>query len=191
MTIPGLRVPFTDGSGFGLSEAEIGNTLRGLVQVNGSLPDTRTRSSLALALQVVGPDGRHRIIGAGNEWSVSQAQPVEDEWEINQYGDGTPGDMVYGNVTTRSIRFMRLDLYSIIFEEVFGTKEFEMLSKFRVPVTFREVWLAPTTLFKSTDRIYGYIGCRCTSLDRAMTVGDDRIVKASATFSFKRKVRLA
>lgn len=187
MAIAGLKLPFEDGfSGF---EGDLGAAFKSAIRLTSGVPETRTRSSLALGLQVVGFDGRHRIIGAGQEFSVSQQLQTEDEFEINRFGRGLPADIVQQNLTTRSIRFNRLDLYTAIFEEAFGTKEFSLLIDFKVPITLREVWREPGNFFRSTDRIYNYIGCRITSFDRTLSVEGDRLVKTAATLTWRDRKR--
>lgn len=103
-----------------------------------SVPVTRTRLSHALTIRAGG-----RIIGAVHQWSPSQTRTIDTEFEIGPNEVGMPREVIPQTVETRSIRIARYDLYPILMEEAFGSREIVNLSDQSRPFTLREVWTAP------------------------------------------------
>lgn len=152
------------------------------------IPRTRTRTTHGLAIRVAGG----RIIGAIHGFTHQTSRDIDDEWEVNVAARGAgPSDMVPQNVTERSIRIERYDLYVRHMEEVFNsTGEMISLSDQFRPFTLRTIWQSPVGIVLGGRRVYEYRNCWFRSIGRTARADGDRIVNVDAELVYQERRRL-
>lgn len=150
---------------------------------------TRTRTSHGLTIRVAGG----RIIGAIYGFTHNQTRQLDEEWEINIGARGAaPSDIVPQNVTERSLRINRYDLFTRNMEEVFNrTGEIATLSDQFRPFTLRTIWQSPVGIVLGGRRVYQYTGCWFRSIGRTARADDNRIINVDAELIYQDRVRLA
>lgn len=152
------------------------------------VPRTRTRTSHGLTLRVTGG----RVIGAVNAVGESQTRAVDEEWEINRSAHGAgPADIIPQNVTTRTLKISRYDLYVQHMEEVFNqTGEMVSLSDQFRPFSLRTIWQSPVGIVLGGRRVYEYVGCWFTNLGRNVRSDDNRIINVDAdvVYQYRRRI---
>lgn len=168
---------------FGLSTGELAAFFGGPRNV----PATRTRLSHAYSLKTA----TGRTIGGVFRASVQQSRDVEDEFEVDLDAHGEPADQVPQALSQRSFEIARYDLYTEVMEEVFGTREFEILTDQAVGIKLREVWRAPTGFLGSQGRQYEFLVCHFERLGRAVDTVGDRVVSVDASLRWLRRRRVS
>lgn len=153
------------------------------------VPFTNTLTNHGLVIQSGG-----QAIGAITNWSPDQGRGVTPVFEFGQIttgaGDdiqadpGEPYEIVPGNITNTTLRINRYDIYTLRFEQVFGTTNLEMLTKQSSAIKFQEYWSTPNAGFNFT---YSYYGAWFNSLGRQHDSNGNRIVMANATAMYTRR----
>jgi len=148
-----------------------------------SIPNThlKTRTNHSLAVRV-----RGITIGLLQTWNYALKRQVTPVYELNPDTTGEPVDNVPGNISDLDISVQRVDLYSSKMEEAFGGINLNMLSDQNNPFEVVEVWKNPD----GTVEQYVYEGCWFTSISRDNAVSSDRIVKATGSLKYIRRIRI-
>ena len=172
--------------------------LAGAVLRAPGIPRTRTRTTHALTLHAVsnapsssllGVGVRRGVIGAVHVLGVSQTRTIEDVFDVDMYGSGQVADVVPQNLTQRTMRVSRYDLYSTLMEQVFGDELIDLTDQAH-PFTLRTVWREPGSPLSSRRRGYEYSGCYFQDLGRNLSSDDTRIVNVDATLVWTRRRRV-
>lgn len=145
------------------------------------VPRTRTRTSHGLTIRVVGGP----VIGACFGFTEQVTRDLEDAWEIDANATGyRPVDIVPGNVSGRSLRIDRYDLFTQVMEEVLGSREVVVLSDQTRPFVLRTHWQSPVGALLGGRRIYQYEDCWFASMGRVARADDTRLVGVNAEIRY-------
>jgi len=150
-------------------------------------PVTTVRTSHGISIQTE----QGVVIGFIQSFQPGQNRGVTPIYELNAETSGIPVENVPGNVGNLILQVSRYDIYPQRMEQVFGTRDFEMLSDQNRPFLVREIQRVPTgdgTSF--TEEVRQYVGCWFTSIGRNYASSDTRIVMVSASLAYLRKERL-
>lgn len=146
------------------------------------IPETSTRTSHAVAIRADGV-----TIGQIIQWQPNQARTVTATYEINPATTGEVYEQVPGNLTGLTITVQRYDLYSAKMEEVWGSNfSIQLLTDQTQGLNIQERWTNPD----NTTEVTLYSGCWFTSLGRALSSQDDRIVRVNANLAYTRVRRM-
>ena len=147
-----------------------------------SIPQTKTRTSHALAIKVNGS-----IVGLIQSFSYGLGRKVTPVFELNPETSGDPVDNVPGNVEGLTLSCERIDLFTSLMEEAFNGTDMNMLSDQTNPFQVYEIWNNPD----GTTRMYLFSGCWFNKIDRKYDTTGDRIVHATGTMQYLRRDRIA
>lgn len=172
---------------FGADMADLGaEALSGALRGSRQLPNTRVRLSHAYTLRTA----KGRVIGAVYRTSVNQSREIDTEWEIDPGAHGEPADIIPQTLNERSFQIARWDLYEDIMEEVFGTRELEMLTDQSRGFKIREAWRAPVSFLNSAARQYEYLPCFFRRLGRVQETQGDRTIRVDGELDWLRRRRV-
>jgi hypothetical protein len=184
----------TDPLGTALSFLDSGNRL----------PQTRTVTTYALSLHMRVAN-RSGPIGAVHEVSHNQNIQISEEYDVARNSIGLPRELIPQNLTTRSLRLGRYDLYRSTMEQIMGQPfELLMLNKQIGPISMRLTWKYPDAApwvdnlsgatASAADRkaqsfVYEFQGCYITGMGKTMNVGNV-IVGSNADLIWHRVQRI-
>ena len=151
-------------------------------------PLTQTASSHSIIIK----NSSGLKIGRIQSWSPNMARTVDTLFEVQGNATGEPIERVPQVQTSNSISVQRYELYSTHIGEAFGVKligdndDLFTLILQKNAIHIRELWRDPF----GGMRGYAYVNCWFSNIGQTISATDDRIIKASATVEFTRKVRL-
>lgn len=170
--------------------ASISSTLFGPA---GSQPLTTVRTDYSMTLHVtVGT--RRAVVGGVYEFDHQQSLGTRDVFTVSANPDGSPAEVLPMALTGRTIRLVRYDLFRSIFEQLFngGAPELVLLSDQISGLSLRERWSYPSVLIPGggAQPTYEYLGCKITSLGRALNAEGDRISRTNASITWRTRRKI-
>lgn len=169
----------------------------------GRTPVTQVRTSHALTIKSNGI-----TVGLINGWNPTQSRTVTPIFEVGRDNSGNPAEYMPGNITGLQVNVSRYDTYISRLESAFGTADLVMLTRQNQPFDVIERWVLPEPTQISINRSliaagnpdvpspfiseerFLYSGCWFTNLGRTLRSDDNRIVNASATLVYTKKLKV-
>lgn len=116
------------------------------------VPQTAIRTSHALAIRTA----QGRVIGAVHGWAETQTREVAEEFTVRPDNyDGLPEALVPQNITGRTLRVSRYDLFRSLMEEAFGEANAVLLTDEANAFDLVETWSTATSGLNLAGRLFG------------------------------------
>lgn len=156
------------------------------------VPQTKVVSNHGLLLYFTPWNGSPILVAGIFQWDDNQSRQITPMWDFGnsirgendvQAISGEPFEAMPGNTSNTTVTINRYDVYTKRFEQAFGTRDLDMLTKQKAPLRAEAFIHQPDNTLLFTRTYYGvWFQTKGTRHDAK----GDRIVQVNATAFFTR-----